>query len=83
MSYLGNAVASDAIKDLTILNVDFHNPEELARFDEQQDALFVSRKEAIVRQLREDGYLDEQGNWLFKEPLPPDMLPGSKADFDH
>ena len=83
MRYLGGAVASDTTKDLTILNVDFHNPEELARFDQQQDALFAGRKEALVRQLREDGYLDEEGNWHFKEPLLLDMQPESKADFNH
>ena len=82
MSYLERIVASDTTKELTIANVDFRNPEELARFDVQQDALFASRKQAIVSQLRQDGYLDEMGNWHFKEPIPADMQPDSKADFN-
>jgi hypothetical protein len=70
-------------KELTEANVDFHNPEEMARFREQQDALFQSRKEAIVVDLRRDGYFDAEGNWHFKQPLPDDMHPDSPSDFNH
>jgi len=83
MSYLESAVASDTTKELTLLNVDFRNPEERARFNEQQEALFASRKRAIVSDLRKKGLLDDQGNWHFKEPLPADMRADSKADFNH
>ncbi|HEY1948411.1 MAG TPA: hypothetical protein VGG97_15485 [Bryobacteraceae bacterium] len=70
-------------KELSALSVGYRNPEEVARFDEQQAAIFAERKQKIVTQLRQDGYLDENGNWHFKEPLPADMLPDFKADFNH
>ena len=82
MSYLVNTMAANT-KELTILNVDFDNPEEMARFREQEMAVFRQRKEKIVAQLREEGYIDAEGNWHFKEPWPDDMLPDSKADFNH
>lgn len=82
MRYLESAMASNT-KELTILNVDFHNPEELARFHAQELAIYRERKKKIVVDLKREGYLDEYGNWHFKEPLPEDMRPDSKADFTH
>ncbi len=70
-------------KELTILNVDFENPEELTRFTEQQTALYARRKKAIISDLRARGYLDENGNWLLSETLPEDMRADSQADFNH
>jgi hypothetical protein len=70
-------------KEPTEANVDFRNPEEQARLRKQQDALFQSRKEAIVAGLRQDGYLDAQGNRHLKQPLPDDMLAESQSDFNH
>jgi hypothetical protein len=74
---------SPETKELTAVNVDFRNPEELARFRRQQEALFQTRKEEIIAGLRRDGYLDAEGNWHFKQPLPADMLSESKAGFNY
>ena len=75
-------MAADA-KELTILNVDFDNPEEMERFREQELAIYQERQRKIVADLKREGYLDDEGNWHFKEPWPDDMLPDSKADFNH
>ena len=64
-------------------NVNLNDPAELSRLHEHQDALFAERKEAILVQLKQAGLMDEEGNFVFKEPLPADMQPDSPADFKH
>ncbi len=53
-------------------NVNFYDPEKRAQFREQQDALYTERKAAIVAELKSNGDLDENGQWVFKKPLPED-----------
>lgn len=70
-------------KHLSIANVNFEDPEELARFREEREAMLAERKAAIVADLKRNGNLDEEGHWVFKQPLPADMQPDSPADFKH
>jgi len=70
-------------KILTIANVNFDDPEESAQFRAQEDALLAERKSAIIAELRRTGRLDDNGNLVFKQPLPDDMKPDSLADFTH
>ena len=70
-------------KNLSIANVNFEDPDELARFREQQDALLTERKRKIIAELKGNGQLDDKGNFVFKQPLPDDMKPESLADFKH
>lgn len=70
-------------KKLSILNVNIDDPVELARFREEQAQVLAERKRQIVSEHRRLGQLDEHGNWIFRDPTPEDMLPGSPADFKH
>jgi hypothetical protein len=70
-------------KNLSIANVNFEDAEEMARFREERDALYAERKSAIIADFKRNGDLDEQGQWIFKKPLPEDMQPNSSADFKH
>ena len=70
-------------KNLSIANVNFEDAEEMACFREERDALYAERKSAIVADFKSNGDLDEQGQWVFKTPLPEDMQPDSPADFKH
>ena len=68
---------------LSILNLDFRNPEERVQYREEQNAVMAARKQKIVSELRRDGRLDESGHLIFTDPLPDDMAPDSPADFKH
>jgi hypothetical protein len=70
-------------KNLSIANVNFEDAGEMARFREERDALYAARKTAIIADFKRNGDLDEQGQWVFKKPLPEDMQPDSPADFKH
>jgi hypothetical protein len=70
-------------KNLSIANVNFEDAEEMARFREERDSLYAERKSVIVADFKRNGDLDEQGQSVFKKPLPEDMQPGSPADFKH
>ena len=70
-------------KRLSILNVNIDDPQELARFHQEQDQMLAQRKRQILAEHRRLGQLDEHGNWIFNEPMPEDMLPDSQADFKH
>jgi len=70
-------------KILTYANVNLDDPEERAQYYSQLIALMGERKTAIIAELRRTGRLDENGNLVFKEPLPDDMKPDSLTDFTH
>jgi hypothetical protein len=55
----------------------------MERFREERDSLYAERKSAIIADFKRNGDLDEQGQWVFKKPLPKDMQPDSPADFKH
>ena len=67
-------------KKLTFGNVNFRDPKERARFDEEMDKQLQANREAAVRDLQERGILDAHGQ-LIDRTLPPDMRPDSTTDF--
>jgi hypothetical protein len=67
-------------KILTFGNVNFRDPEESARFDEEMGKQLQANRDAAVRDLQEKGILDAEGR-LIDRTLPPDMRPESDTDF--
>lgn len=66
---------------LTTVNVNFHDPEELAEVHCQDEERAAARIKEAVRELKEKGIIDENGNLLIKE-LPADMQAGSGCTLD-
>ena len=66
--------------ELTWADVDFDNPEERARFYEQERRKGGERAQAAFQRLRQLGILDERGG-LLRNELPEDMHPNADRDF--
>ena len=58
--------------------VDLQDPEQRARFTEQELEKARVRRRKVVADLQRQGLIDSQGRRIKKE-MPPDMLPDSKC----
>ncbi|HXM45744.1 MAG TPA: hypothetical protein VN924_31195 [Bryobacteraceae bacterium] len=59
-------------------NANLQDPEERARFTEQELEKARARRRKVVADLQREGLIDPQGRRIKKE-TPPDMLPCSKC----
>jgi|HubBroStandDraft_4_1064222.scaffolds.fasta_scaffold366424_1 hypothetical protein len=58
--------------------VDLQDPDERARFTEQELEKARARRRKVVAELQRQGLIDSQGRRVKKE-TPPDMQPSSKC----
>ena len=65
--------------DLNIATYDFRNPEERARFNEQELRRIQETVGKHLEELKAQGIIDEQGRRI-RTDIPPAMLPDSDAD---
>lgn len=59
-------------------NVDLQDPNERAKFTEQELEKARGRRRKVVASLQRQGLIDSQGRRTKKE-MPPDMQPSSKC----
>jgi hypothetical protein len=58
--------------------VNLQDPDERARFTEQELEKARARRRKVVTDLQQEGLIDCQGRRV-KNEMPPDMRPGSKC----
>jgi len=58
--------------------VNLQDPDERARFTEQELEKARARRRKVVTDLQQEGLIDSQGRRV-KNEMPPDMRPGSKC----
>jgi hypothetical protein len=58
--------------------VNLQDPDERAKFTEQELEKARARRRKVVTDLQQEGLIDCQGRRVKKE-MPPDMRPGSKC----
>jgi hypothetical protein len=59
-------------------DVDLQDPEQRAKFTEQELARARARRRKVVADLQRQGLIDSQGRRVKKE-MPPDMQPDSEC----
>lgn len=80
---LGTSILPRAeTKELTYATVNFDDPDQRRRFQDQRLAKARERIQRAVREMQDEGILDAEGRRIRKD-LPPDMRPDSKATFSH
>jgi hypothetical protein len=58
--------------------VNLQDPDERAKFTEQELEKARARRRKVVTDLQQEGLIDSQGRRV-KNEMPPDMRPGSKC----
>jgi hypothetical protein len=75
---LVETVMAHKTKEIGWDDVNLQDPEERAKFTEQELEKARARRRKIVADLQNRGLIDSQGRRVKKE-TPPDMRPGSKC----